>query len=227
MSPASLDLLMSEIRMRLSEGGDWCDLEKAQVLAALIIGLRPRLVVEIGVWMGGSLVPMLLALQTLRQADEAKGRPVVPRRAVAIDPWSAVASCAGQISENTRWWQSVDHDQAMRVFLGRLEQHGLGGLCEVVRAPSDDAPVPPDIDLLHVDGNHADQAERDVARFAPSVVRGGILVLDDLEWAEGHVRRGRDRAIELGFAELYRLGCGIVLQRLKPRREKNQECLSG
>ncbi len=215
MTATAVDLsaLMSEIRDKLAEGGDWCDLEKAQVLAALVIGLRPRVVVEIGVWMGGSLVPMMLALQTLARMDEARDRPAVTRRAIAVDPWSPEASCANQLPVNAAWWSSVDHEEAMRAFLARLDRHGLTGLCEVVRRSSDEAPVPPEIDLLHVDGNHADQAERDVVRFAPSVAPGGILVLDDLEWSEGHVRRGHARAVELGFVELYRLGFGVVMQR--------------
>ena len=208
-----LSALMSEIRDKLPEGGDWCDLEKAQSLAALVIGLRPRVVVEIGVWMGGSLIPMLLALQALARLDEAHSRVAVPRKAIAIDPWSPDASCAGQLPVDAAWWGAVDHEQAMRAFLERLDRHEVAGLCEVIRRSSSDAPVPAEIDLLHVDGNHADQAERDVARFAPSVLLGGILVLDDLEWSEGHVRRGRDRAVELGFVELYQLGSGVVLQR--------------
>lgn len=208
-----IDELMREIAERFSDGGDWCSLEKAQTLAAIVVGLRPRLVCEIGVWMGGSLVPMAMGLRALDHLDRAQGREPVARRVVGVDPWSAQESCAGQAEVDKSWWGTVDHEAAMLVFLARLERHGLREYCEVVRCSSDDAIVPPSIDLLHVDGNHAEQATRDVARFAPRVPAGGILVLDDLSWAGDHVRRAQDLARELGFCTLYPLGTGVVMQR--------------
>ena len=205
--------LMSDIDRCLPEGGNWCGLEKAHTMAALVIGLRPRVICEIGVWMGGSLIPMTLALRALRDLEREAGRDPIARKAIAIDPWAPAASCAGQDPDNVSWWGSVDHDAAMRAFLARLDEHQLRDLCEVVRMSSDDAPVPNSIDILHVDGNHADQARRDVERFAPAVPPGGILVLDDLAWSGDHVRRALDLAVDLGFSELYPLGTGVVMRR--------------
>lgn len=213
------DALMTEISVVLKDGGEWCDLEKAHALAAMVLALRPRAVCEIGVWMGGSLVPIALALRGLRDLDIAAGRDPVRRRAVAIDPWSKDASCAGQDGADMAWWASVDHDVAFAAFRARLERHGLVEIVDVVRARSDDAPVPDGIGLLHVDGNHAEQATRDVARFAPAVVAGGILVLDDLSWRGGHVRAARAVAEGMGFRELYPLGTGIVMQRVTNRHQ--------
>ena len=45
--------------------GDWCPLDKAKTLAAMVLALRPAVVVEIGVWRGSSLLPMALALKEL------------------------------------------------------------------------------------------------------------------------------------------------------------------
>lgn len=207
------DALMLEIRAVLKDGGEWCDLEKAHALAAIVLAMRPRVACEIGVWMGGSLVPIALALRALRDLDAAAGRDPVRRRAVAIDPWSREASCTGQEGADEAWWASVDHDAALEVLRGRLDRHRLTEIVEVVRARSDDAPVPEGIGLLHVDGNHAEQATRDVARFAPAVLSGGVLVIDDLSWRGGHVRAARGLAEGLGFRELYPLGTGIVMQR--------------
>jgi len=204
--------LMSDVTRYLAEGGDWCDLEKAHALAAIVVGLRPRVICEIGVWMGGSLVPMAFALRLVRDTEIAAGR-AGDHKIVAIDPWAASESCVGQDGANADWWAQVDHEAAMQAFLGRLERHRLSHLVDVQRSTSDAAEVPAEIDVLHVDGNHAEQARRDVARFAPSVRPGGILVLDDLSWAGDHVLRARDLAAELGFRDLYPLGTGIVMQR--------------
>jgi predicted O-methyltransferase YrrM len=206
--------LMARIAETYREGGDWCSLEKAQTLAAIVVALRPATICEIGVWMGGSLVPMAMALRALRSVDELAGRTLTSHRVIAIDAWSPEDSAAGQSREDAAWWAGADHEQALRAFRRRLDQHDIAGLCQVVRVKSDDAPVPVSIDLLHVDGNHAEQALRDVQRFAPSVPVGGILVLDDVAWSGGHVRRAYEWAAEDGFKALYPLGTGTVLQRV-------------
>jgi predicted O-methyltransferase YrrM len=204
---------MAEIQESLREGGEWCDLEKAHTLAAIVAGLRPRVICEIGVWMGGSLVPMAIAARSIATIERATGRAPEARRVVAIDPWMASESCAGQAEADVTWWRSVDHDAALAVFRARLDHHGVRDLVEIVRLPSGVAPVPDGIGLLHVDGNHAEQAVRDVERFGPAVSAGGILVLDDLSWSGGHVAAARDAARAMGFATLYPLGTGVVMQR--------------
>lgn len=204
-----IEKLMAEVRDTLPEGGDWCTVTKAQTLAALVVGLRPRVIVEIGVWMGGSLLPLLFAARAVRELDGQS-----PARVVAIDPWSKDDSCAGQAGADAEWWAMVSHEDAYHAFLARLGKHDLSDACEVVRARSDDAAVPERIDLLHVDGNHAAQAIRDVERFAPAVAIGGILVLDDLNWHGGHVRHARDVAGALGFVDSYPLDTGLVMKRV-------------
>ncbi len=194
--------LMAQIERILPEGGQWCSLEKAQTLAALVVGTRPQQIVEIGVWMGGSLLPMLLALKYNRSGQ-----------ALAIDPWCKDDSVQNQTSENAKWWGSVDHNAAFSVFAERLKRHAVDTYCMVDRRSSECADLPLSIDILHIDGNHADQAFRDVTRYAPSVRTGGYLVLDDVGWAGGHVDRGISAAKDLGFSQLYPLGTGLVMIR--------------
>ncbi len=197
--------LLAFIEHVTPEGGEWCTTEKSSQLAALVLALRPRTIVEIGVFLGGSLVPMALAQQTY----------AFPAREVcwAVDPWAAQASAAGQTGKNAEWWGGLDHERIMRRFIARLERHEISSLVHIARIKSDDFVSPDVIDLLHIDGNHGEQAQRDVARFAPHVPIGGVLVMDDLNWEGGHVRVARDLACELGFAERYPLGTGCVMMR--------------
>lgn len=197
----SLADLMLRIERVTPEGGTWCTVEKAQTLAAIVVALRPQRIVELGVWQGGSLIPMLLALQHLQIG-----------MGVAIDPWAAPASVVGQTEENKKWWNAVDHEAAFEVFRARLARHKLLDLCAIVRRTTDEAP-PMGSDLLHVDANHGEQAIRDVERFAPRVSIGGILVLDDLDWEGGHVRRAHAVAKTLGFVDMYPLGSGVAMRR--------------
>lgn len=209
----TIGALMLQIQRTYKEGGDWCSLDKAQALASIVVAIRPRILCEVGVWMGGSLVPMLMALRTLEQIEQATHGISTKRRAIAIDAWSNEASVVGQSNDDLRWWGGVDHEAALFSFMARLEKHGLGALCDVIRAPSDRANVDRTIDLLHIDGNHAEQAVRDVMKFGSKVTPGGIMVLDDLDWKGGHVETARDHAVNMGFRALYPLGTGIVMQR--------------
>src|SRR6185295_2516534 len=107
------------------EGGDWCTMDQAIQIAAMVVAMRPTTVLEIGVWRGGSLIPMALAAKYNRRRIETAevGPPgnrvtVVPRiadvpqpttRVIAIDPWTQAASIAGEEPANIEWWGKVDH----------------------------------------------------------------------------------------------------------------------
>ena len=195
--------VITRARESVSEADGWCTPHKAEALAALVLALRPERVVEIGVWRGASLIPMLIALREL--GDN--------RRALAIDPWSAAASVENESPANAAWWGRVPHDAAMERFLERLRLYEVGSICDVVRAKSDDATPPDGIGLLHVDGNHTDQAIRDVRRFGSRVMIGGVMVLDDLAWEGGGVARAEVEAQDLGFVRMYQVGTGAAFQR--------------
>lgn len=205
---SGLGRLIIDVERALCSGsGDsWCSRNKALTLAAIIVALRPRVVVELGVWMGGSAIPMALAL-----------RAVGSGQLIAVDAWSVEASVAGQEAEIHRtWWTNVGADghlRALEMFLSRLRELAIPPEhCTVRRQRTDEASVPLSIDLLHHDANHGPQVIDDIERWAPAIRVGGLLVLDDLDWAGGHVLQARDRALELGFVELYPLGTGCVLQ---------------
>lgn len=200
--------LRKEIERAASEGGDWCSPDKAIQLAALVIEHQPQEIVELGVWKGGSAIPMAIALRQLGTGC-----------LTAIDAWSTKASVSGQDAANAAWWQSVGdqgHEGARQIFLARLKKHAIpADRCIVIQTRSDEASVPKVIDMLHVDANHGPQAVDDVKRWASALRVGGLLILNDLGWAGGHVQRARDLAINMGFVEQYPLGTGCVMQRVR------------
>ena len=182
---------------------DWCKPIKAHALAASVIALRPDIVVEIGIFRGGSFVPMAMALKEV-------GKGI----AVGIDPWSAQASIEGQIPVNAAWWGNLDYNVIYKDFMAQINQIGLSDAVRIERKKSDDARVPDRIDLLHIDGNHSDQAIRDVERFGTSVRVGGLCFMDDIHWDGGGVERACDRLIKMNFVKLYDLVDGAMFQRI-------------
>lgn len=205
--PVDIRSLVAELEAAQRSDVGWCSLEKATTLVSIILALRPKVVVELGVWMGGSAIPMAIALRSIGAGQ-----------LIAVDAWSVDASMAGQEApDHLRWWGETmgesGHLRAFEAFQKRLRAHGiLPECCVVHQQRSDEAAVPPVIDVLHHDANHGPQAVADIERWAPAVRRGGLLIIDDLDWAGGHVARARDRALELGFVELYPLGTGCVMQ---------------
>lgn len=174
----------------------WCPLQKALDLAAVIIAFRPKKTVEIGVYGGKSLLPMALVC-------EAIDAGVV----IGIDPWSPAASAEGYTGDNASWWGRLDHEGIYRSFTENVKRLGVHNRVAIERAKSDDAAVPVDIDLLHVDGQHTEQATRDVKRFGANVRIGGLVCMDDLGWQNdgvAHVSQAVDALLALGFIELHR-----------------------
>lgn len=181
---------------------DWCSELKAHAFAASVLTLRPEVIVEIGVWKGTSCIPLALACREV-------GKGIVH----AIDPWSANASVEGQTGANRDWWSKVDHDAVYRHFMKQVTNLGLLGVIKVHRKKSDDVMPPENIGILHVDGNHSEQAVRDVDRFARNVRPGGLCFMDDLDWIDGGVSQACKNLVNMGFTKIYDLEKGAMFQR--------------
>jgi SAM-dependent methyltransferase len=181
-----------------------------------VLEIEPATVVELGVWTGGTAIPMAIALRHL-------GAGVL----TAVDAWSPTASAEGQEGEHAAWWRRVGadgHENARSIFLARLDKHGIPReQCVVLHGRSDDAPVPDVIDILHIDANHGPQAAADAGRWARAVRIGGVLIINDLEWPGGHMLRARDRAIELGFVETRRIEGGCMMRRTSQKTNQQTE----
>lgn len=203
----SLPLLLNTIASIHNDISGWCELEKAEILAALCYTTRPARVVEIGVFGGKSLIPMALAMKAAGAGGEVVG----------IDPWSNAAATEGYDGANRDWWKSVDLERVYNSFLTLRDR--LGVSIRVIRARSDDVEWSAPIGLLHIDGQHTDQAVRDVQRYAEHVTPGGYVVVDDIGWVNAgsgtRVSAAVDALAELGFEELYKLGTGAVFQRVQ------------
>lgn len=150
----------------------WCSKFKAGVLVDLVLMLKPEKVVEIGVFGGKSLVPMAVACK-------ANNKGI----AVGIDPWSTVASVEGQDGANLSWWGSIDHEGILRGLVDKINKFGLNDRVALVRNTSEGADIIENIDILHVDGNHSERtALFDVKKWVPNVRKGGVIIMDDLNW---------------------------------------------
>ena len=168
----------------------WCSAQKSRTLASLIIGTRPKITLEIGVWHGKSCIPMAMAHQH-----------ILTGKVIAVDPWSAGCSVAGQVNPaDKEWWNRQDiHEQAFHAFEVKVASLNLKEYVEIHRMHSDEFDPPEGIGLLSIDGNHGEQAIRDVERYAPKVKSGGFLIADDVNWSGGSVSYALGLLPAMGF----------------------------
>ena len=152
----------------------WCSDYKASTLMNLIWFMRPKTVVEIGVFGGKSLVPMGFAVKSLNNEGLVYG----------IDPWSAAASAEGQEGADKDYWSSLDHDAILEHLQGKIVEFQLSDQIKLIRATSSDADPIPNIDILHIDGNHSDDASYfDTIKWVSLVRKGGMIIFDDITWS--------------------------------------------
>lgn len=181
----------------------WCSIPKGQMLAAAVVALRPEISVEIGVYAGKSAFPIALAHKECGVG-----------RLIAIDPWSATASQEGQVKpEDHKFWSGLDHEMIYQTFWKNALRLNVAHIIQVVRKRSDDFTPPDNIGLLHIDGNHSDQAIRDVERFAPKCRMGALCFCDDISWSGGGVTRAIEKLRLSGWTQLYFLDTGAVFQK--------------
>ena len=204
--------LQSRITALVPVMDGWCSIEKANDLALAVIKSHASVSVEIGVWGGRSLIPMALAHQEQNQGI-----------VWAIDPWSSLASVEGYDAANSDWWGKQDHEMIYQRFLASARAHGVEKFIKIVRQKSDAIEPPPVIDVLHVDGQHTEQAVRDVERFASRVRVGGFCFVDDIGWSGGGPAAAVEKLLTMGFVKLFDRDTGAMFERQAAKVAKPAE----
>ncbi len=184
----------------------WCSREKALQIIDLVLEVKPKLYVEIGVFSGASLYPAAAALKFLGEGV-----------AVAIDPWDKI-ECIRYLDPDEdktdlKWWAHQNMDHIYFGFLSVLRQFELEKTCLILRTTSKKAArAIGHIDILFLDGNHYEKvATEDVLLYLPKVRPGGYIWLNDATWislqpAKEHLKAHCDvvRTIDNGNCILFR-----------------------
>ena len=152
----------------------WCSPQKSLLLYSLVRAHKPKVIVEIGIYGGRSIVPMAAALK-----DNGSGH------VYGIETWSGTAATSYRTNlGNDFWWMNIDFPGLKRAFLELILKFDLHETIKIVEASSDRCGgLFEKIDMLHIDGNHSTwAAAQDVINYVSKVPPGGIVVYDDLDW---------------------------------------------
>jgi predicted O-methyltransferase YrrM len=154
----------------------WCQENKATEMLNFTIRQRPKVCVEIGVYGGRSLIAQALGLQHLK-------RGVI----YGIDPWKIDSvKEGGQFGVDVKHWNQEQLNTVYEQFVVALTALNLHQHTRIVCGESQnvsDIFEDESVDVLHIDGNHAElPALRDVTVYLPKVKSGGWVWFDDTDW---------------------------------------------
>ena len=175
---SKVEELKQKVYKTLSTLEGWCSKEKAMYLIDLVVENKPSVCVDIGTFGGSSLFPVASALKFV-------GQGVV----IGIDPWDKLECIKhfDPIENKTdiQWWGALNLNNIHSSYLNMLRRFKLEPFCITIKATSEKAAAEiTTIDLLHIDGNHAELLmRRDVELYLPKVSSGGYILLNDSLWA--------------------------------------------
>jgi predicted O-methyltransferase YrrM len=153
-----------------------CSRDKALFLARTVLAEHPQVCVEIGVLGGRSIMPCAAAL---RHAGTGS--------IFAIETWNADAAVASPTNDAPDTaWSRVEFPRLKREFYRFVAVVDLTRQVRLVEArPGQAAMLFDRIDFLHVNGSQCVGKAAEAALFyASKVRRGGIVVLDDIDWSD-------------------------------------------
>ncbi len=177
-SAVALDVLRVFGLLPPADFGGGCPLDKALYLANAVVRNNMQCTLEIGVYRGRSLIPQALAHK--RTGGLVIG--IDPFRRSSARELEAPAEYAAEIDN---WLESTDFDAVYAQLSADLTELDLNPHVNLIRATSDDAlpRVKNVLDMLHIDGNHDSVfVRRDLANYLPLLRKGGLLIMDDVDW---------------------------------------------
>jgi len=156
----------------------WCSKEKADNFIDLVLEVKPKVYVEIGVFGGSSLFPVACALKFL-------GDGVI----IGVDPWDKKETTKylhlKDDAESYRWWDTVNLDRVYYSYLSFIKRFELEDFCITMKTVSEKATakINSPIDILYLDGNHSENcSKQDVELYLPKVRDGGYIWMNDTLW---------------------------------------------
>jgi predicted O-methyltransferase YrrM len=165
---------MENVKRLLAEVPHWCSLEKAEWIYNKVIETNPQIVVEIGVYGGGSFFAFAFAMKKFNRWCRGS--------LIGIDPWCVDAAMQGIGDDDAK---KIDFDKIYEDFMARRYRERLQYFTFIRRdkACNIDDIRDKTIDILHVDGNHSfESVVKDLMLYLPRMKENGIIIIDDINW---------------------------------------------
>jgi len=162
--------------------------------------------VEIGVYAGKSVLPVALELKR-----NAKG--II----YAIDPWTNEEATKGYDGINYDYWNQVDLNEKYQIYKNMVDEFKINDYVVTIKETSDAVPKIENISMLHIDGQHTEQAIRDAKKYASQVVLNGYCIVDDVDW--GVVKNVPEILEKLGFVHVHSVDTAAIYKKIVYRTD--------
>ena len=174
----------------------WCTLEKATKIIEIVFANNPKLIVELGVFGGKSLLPFALAAKN--NNNNAK--------VIGIDAWSKDASLEGTNDiTNNNWWSNINYDDMYNYTKTLMIENNVNHMVELYKEKSInviDKFEDESIDILHQDSNHSQEISvQEVILYSKKLKMNGHWIFDDTNWDT--TQNAQLLLLSFGFKEIY------------------------
>lgn len=205
-----IEKIFPEYDIRYNHSWGWASLSKAGCLVDYVDEICKHVdnpvCVEIGVFAGKSVLPMALELKRNKKGI-----------IYAIDPWTNEEATKGYDGINYDYWNNINLNHALQIFETMISEFDLKDHVEIIKDTSNNAPLIENIDLLHIDGQHTEQAIFDAKKYAPQIVQNGFCVVDDVEW--GEVSQVPELLERMGFVAIHSVDGCVIFKKVCVRTE--------
>ena len=166
----------------------WCPLNKAKYLYGIINSHKPAIVLEIGVYMGKSFLPMAEVVKRYGGT------------AIGIEPFQLAPALEGiNPKSNDDWWTAVNYNNMEREVEERIVRYKLEDTVKLIKKTSKEAlaEMPEQIGLIHQDSNHSEAVSYwETQHYAPLLAKDGFYILDDIDWnVDGQLTNAKSIAL--------------------------------
>ena len=171
----SWTVLKKDIVKYVKQMDGWCPDDKVDRMMELTWRERPEVFVEIGVFGGRSFLPVVAAMKHLKKGH-----------AYGIDPWEVHPALVGNAKVHQDWWGELNFKAIYKKYMDLMHRKKLTDYFTNLKMTSQEALEffeDGSIDILHIDGNHAEESALfDAVNWLPKVREGGYIWFDDVDW---------------------------------------------
>ena len=93
-----------------------------------------------------------------------------------------------------------------------VDEFKINDYVVTIKETSDAGPEIKNISMLHIDGQHTEQAIRDAKKYASQVVLNGYCIVDDVDW--GVVKNVPEILEKLGFVHVHSVDTAAIYKKL-------------
>jgi len=208
-SKRKIEFLYKDYDIKYGTNWGWCSINKAGCIIDYMEEISKTsefpICVEIGIYAGKSAI---VTANELKRHGKGK--------LYAIDPWDTIEATKGYNGEHFNFWNSINLSDIYNIFINLVKEMKCEDYVEIIKKPSDEAPEIGNIDFLYIDGQHTDQAIRDVNKYAKNIKLNGYCMVDDINqnvWGEVSTKTP-ELLIAMGFIQVNTIDDAVVFKRV-------------